>query len=120
MEGAKNRLVLFVSSRCVYRFKRCFVSSNFDAKYQLIVIKTIVRSTIRYMLVTNVFALFTTLSNVACNILTQDFVFPWFHPCRRKMTMNNLTNVASQNGQKTQGYLFVLFLSLGGRLKIRS
>ena len=85
MEGAKNRLVLFVSLKCVYRFKRCFVSSNFDAKYLLIVIKTIARSTIRYMLVTNVFALFTTLSNVACNILTQDFVFPVQTPMDKEL-----------------------------------
>ena len=85
MEGARNRLVLFVSLRCVYKFKRCFVSSNLDAKYLLIVIKTIARSTARYMSVTNTFALLTTLSNVDCNISTEDFVFPLQTPMDKEL-----------------------------------
>ena len=30
--GASNSLVVFLLLRCVYKIKRCFVSSNFDTK----------------------------------------------------------------------------------------
>ena len=49
------------------------------------VIKAIARSTNRYISATNAFALLTTLSNVACNIPTEDFVFPLHTPMDKEL-----------------------------------